>query len=157
MVSALLSPMTHAENQMLCARAPTAYVVGKTPGFSLDPCTASAKIQAIAYECGSEEDTLVFQGNALEANKKKAQEKCEEYCKGLDDSCTGQMDWIGQCGLKTEAGKALSAGKNIVHCHQECKGQAFNYCSIYHGNFLGTGEVIFKKMKENCHCRHKDD
>ena len=140
---------------LLCEQSAQAHLVGKTPSPTNDPCDATAKIQAIAYECGDPSDTYTFTEHALETDIEKAQVQCDRFCRDQSKKCVGSLDKPFHCGLSTPTNRALSVGKHLIGCPKHCKGQAFNYCSLYHGNFFGTDPSLFKGMKPNCHCRHK--
>ena len=148
--------VAHASDKdLLCERHPTAYLVAEIESENSDPCAATAKIQAIAYECGLPENTSAFIQNSLEDNIKVAQTKCDSYCASISPKCSGYMDHPAVCGSRTPANRAVDVGKNVIHCPDHCKGQAFNYCSIYWGNFFSADPSLFKKSKPNCHCRKK--
>jgi hypothetical protein len=145
-----------ATDDMICEREPSASLVGETVSTTKNPCEASAKIQAIAYECGNVTESDSFVQNAFKLNIEKARERCNEFCKDQDSSCEGDFSQPSDCGLKSAANVALSFGKNNIHCPLTCKGQAFNYCSIYHGSFFAVSDrSLFKDMKANCQCRMK--
>lgn len=147
-----LIPATH---EIMCGRQATAYVVDQSTS-STGTCSASAKIQAITYECGLAKDTTAFTQNGLKENIEKARAKCTEFCESQGSSCTGYFNAPSQCGLKSPAAKALAFGKEVANCPKHCKGQAFNYCSIYHANFLATSDPsLFQGMSANCTCRRK--
>ena len=140
---------------MPCEREPTAYVVGEKYNENVKKtCIATAKIQAIAYECGHEDDTLEFTDQALKDNIKQAQLKCNAFCKKLDESCVGVLTAPSRCGLVSPPGMSLEFGKKTMQCPKRCKGQAFNYCSIYQANFFATADrSLFASAKENCTCK----
>jgi hypothetical protein len=146
-----------ASNDMVCERAPTAYLVGEKPASPGDECGAAAKIQAIAYECGEQTNTMTFTQQALQGNIEKAQAKCNEFCKNQGGgSCAGVLTQQYECGLKSPPQKSLPVGQNVIHCPSRCRGQAFNYCSLYQGDFFATSDrSLFKDMHENCFCRKK--
>jgi hypothetical protein len=140
---------------LLCEQHSQAHLVGKIPSPTKDPCDAQAKIQAIAYECGVATDTYEFTQDALAKNIDKAKTMCEDYCEKQSGKCTGVLDKPFSCGLSTPSNRALDVGTNMIGCPKHCKGQAFNYCSLYHGNFFGTSSALFTGMAPNCHCRRK--
>lgn len=140
-------------DELRCERLPYATLVDRTLSKSSDPCDASSKIQAIAYECGSPEDTDSFQRKAFELNVEKSKSLCDQFCRQQGRSCRGVFESASDCGLKTPPSRALDFGKNVMKCPTKCKGQAFNYCSIYHGNFLATDDPqLFKNARSNCRC-----
>ncbi len=119
-----------------------------------DTCQASAKIQAIAYECGYPSDTLNFTQRSLKENIQRAQEHCDNFCKKVSRQCHGYLIAPSDCGLKSPPGKALDFGVKEIHCPKQCKGQAFNYCSLYHASFFQTSDrSLFNGMPNNCECR----
>ena len=142
-------------DDMICERVPTAYVVGETISGPKSKCQASAKILAIAYECGEASNTLHFTTESLKVNITKAKEKCDDFCADIDSSCEGVLNVPYTCGLVSPQTISLDVGKNVIHCPKHCKGQAFNYCSIYQGDFFSTDRSLFTAMKENCNCRKK--
>ena len=143
------------DDDMKCESSPTTSVVGEKTSDE-NTCYASAKIQAIAYECGSLSDTESFERKALTNNIKAAQEACEEFCK-KQGACEGVFTAPSECGLKTSPQNSVDYGKDVVHCPKRCKGKAFNYCSLYHGPFFtSTNHDLFKSSPENCKCVKKD-
>jgi hypothetical protein len=156
--AAPFKPFGGEEDVILCDRDPTAYLVGKsTEGVNpVEPCRAQAKIQAIAYECGSENNTHPITKKFLKLNIAKAMEKCDSFCNDLSPLCKGKLQDQISCGFTIPTARALDVGLNIVKCPKHCKkGQAFNYCSLYHANFFATEESLFKKMPYNCFCKRK--
>jgi hypothetical protein len=145
------------DSEILCERSPTAYLVGETKeGTSADnPCRASAKIQAIAYECGESIDTYPYSQRAFKANIEKAKKKCQDFCEDVDSRCVGRIQDQPGCGFTIPTHRAVDTGKNIVKCPKHCKGQAFNYCSLYHANFFATDPQLFKDKSFNCICKRK--
>ena len=144
-------------DEILCDRAPTAYLVGESrprKGAS-NPCGASAKIQAIAYQCGDATNTYAQTQQFLKDNIHKARERCDQFCESVSSQCTGHIADQTSCGFTVPANRALETGKNIVHCPKHCKGQAFNYCSLYHGNFFAVDSELFKDAVANCYCQRK--
>ena len=151
------APKPIDEDEILCDRDPTAYLVGeeKSGIDANNPCRAKAKIQAIAYECGETIDTYANTQKFFRLNVKKAQKKCEEYCGDLSSKCTGKLQSQTNCGFSIPTNRALETGKNIVKCPKHCRGQAFNYCSLYHSNFFATEPSLFKNSAYNCECKKK--
>jgi hypothetical protein len=145
-----------ATDDMVCERHPNAVIVAERHSTSDNPCEAGAKIQAIAYECGLVTDTAAFVQNSFKMEVEKAREKCDEFCSDQSRACTGFFSPPGDCGLKSPPNLSSDFGKNVIHGPKNCKGQAFNYCSIYHASFFATGDrSLFENMRENCQCRKK--
>lgn len=150
----LFYPLASQADEILCERAPTAYLVTeiKPSQNSKSICNASAKIQAIAYECGDASQTFQVTQEFHKANVKKAREKCEEFCKSVSPTCRGKFQEPSSCGFTIPSSRATDTGINVVGCPKHCKGQAFNYCSIYHANFFSTDPDLFKDKPANCYC-----
>lgn len=140
---------------MLCDRS-YAEVVGKKLSTSSDPCDASAKIQAISYECGVPEDSFAFRQKAAEINSKEAEKICEDFCRDLSSKCRGTFTRESQCGFTVPTQRELDVGRKIIQCPSSCKGQAFHYCSIYHGSYFGLEPSLFTGARSNCTCSKKD-
>ena len=141
-------------DEILCERKPTAYLVGESKPIPTEksPCSATAKIQAIAYECGETMDTLSSTIQFLKDNKKKAREKCIQFCEEYNPVCTGRTVDQTTCGFSIPTNRALDAGINVAKCPKHCKGQAFNYCSLYHANFFAVDPALFTSKAANCIC-----
>lgn len=144
--------------EILCERVPTAYLVDETrpSSNSANPCAATAKIQAIAYECGNTMNTYTTVQRFLKDNIRKAKEKCRAFCESVNKKCTGHLSDQTSCGFTVPTNRALDAGKNVVHCPAHCKGQAFNYCSLYHANYFSVDKELFEDKPMNCYCQKKN-
>lgn len=156
--SVTLLPLARAQkDEILCERAPTAHLVAeiKPSIYAKNPCNASAKIQAIAYECGNPIDTFRVTQGFHKLNVKKAREKCAEFCASISPACKPKFIEPSNCGFTIPTNRAIETGKNVVGCPKHCKGQAFNYCSIYHANFFSTDPELFKDKPANCYCNSR--
>lgn len=143
-------------NYMLCSREPYAAVVGKTYSSTRNVCDASAKIQSIAYECGVPEESYDFKTKNIKGNFRAALRACKDFCEDIDSDCGGQLSEAFTCGFSIPVEKEVTVGREIIDCPSRCRGQAFHYCSIYHGSYFGFDEQLFKKMPDNCSCYWKD-
>ncbi len=145
------------QNEILCERIPTAYLVDQTLPNNPEqsPCAASAKIQGIGYDCGDAMYTFMHTQEYLKEENRRAREKCSQFCKSLNSKCTSHFTEQASCGFTIPTNRALDVGKKVVHCPKHCKGQAFNYCSLYHGNFFDVNTELFEKMQPNCLCQKK--
>jgi len=154
----LISPPAIADD-ILCERVPTAVVIEKIPpkAKSDNPCaSASAKIQASAYECGNPNDVHVKTEEYLRADIHDAERKCEEFCKEIAPSCKAVLTKPTECALSIPSSKAIAVGREVVKCPKHCKGQAFMYCSLYHANFFSYDKELFKDLSPNCHCEKRE-
>ena len=145
------------KDEILCNRAPTVYIVGENrpSAFSENPCRGSAKIQGIAYECGNTMDTYTSTQKFFKENMRKAKAKCTEWCESISNRCTGHMGEQTSCGISIPTNRALETGRDVVRCPKNCKGQAFNYCSLYRGNYFSVEKELFKNLSPNCFCQRK--
>lgn len=140
---------------MLCERKPYAEEVGSVVVYS-KTCQASAKIQSISFECGILEESMEYRPKALAGNNKAAQKECDKFCKSVSRNCVGDYSPMTLCGFSIPFEREVPVGRDVINCPSRCKGQAFHYCSVYHGSYFGYERDIFKKVYPNCHCRMKD-
>ena len=156
----LFSTPTFAEDEtgeILCERTPNVFIVGEAlpSAKSENPCAGSAKIQGIGYECGDTMNTYTSTQKFLKENIRKAKLKCTEFCESISTQCAGHLSEQTSCGFTVPTNRALDAGRNVVHCPKHCKGQAFNYCSLYHANYFSVDKEQFINKPANCYCQKK--
>lgn len=117
-----------------------------------DPCSASAVVQGISYECGKLTGMVNKVNDFFEKLNKTAKSRCEDFCEERAKGCKGKFVAASKCGFTIPEEGALEYGKTLGKCSPKCSGQAFIYCSIYHAETLRYHEEFLQNKTPNCYC-----
>ena len=135
----------------LCKRGPEVSVVDPQYEHG-DPCAATAKIQAVRYECAPESQIRSRTSQFLRSISESGESACRSFCSHLGSQCQYTFISPRKCGYTVPPQYALAKGEQ-AGCHGGCDGKAFAYCSIYHAGFLSVAKGMLSDRPPNCKCR----
>lgn len=143
---------------ILCGRDAEITAVNPETTTDEDPCSGTVLLQGISYKCTQVKDVDDNRRQFLQDLKRNGKSFCEEYCNRrstLKVKCHGAFREPDKCGFTVPASDALKFGKEMAPCNPACGGQAFAYCSIFHGSYLGNEPEFLSQYSPNCTCSSK--
>ncbi|MCM2322763.1 MAG: hypothetical protein NDJ90_05840 [Oligoflexia bacterium] len=148
----VFSKSSSEEFMAYCGFGPKVKVVAaaeRTGDFS--GCAATAKIQAVQWECGKSEGVTARVERFRKQLLPLARTECARYCASRGKGCRGSFQAPSRCGLETDLEEALAAGKRLG-CRPDCAGPALSYCSLYDAGYRVDDPALIARQAPNCVC-----